>query len=94
MDDSSNTLTSVKKTRSLDNLFVFREPEKGLNRTSLGFFTQCHFLRAWKDSEMESAIFSCLRSLKEYVKRRLHDVSLHNIVFYEPGKKHELDLEL
>ena len=26
-------LTSVKKTRSLDDLFIFREPEKGLKRT-------------------------------------------------------------
>ena len=31
---------------------------------------------------------------KKEVKRELHDASLHNVVFYEPGKKLELDLEL
>ena len=93
-NDSSNTLASVKKTRSLNNLFIFREPEKGLKRTPWGFFTQCHFLQAWKDSEMDSTIFSCLRNLKEDVKIRLHDVSLHNVVFYDPGKKLELDSKL
>ena len=39
-----------------------------------------------KDSEIDSTIFSCLRSLKKDVKRRLRDVSLHNVKFYEPGK--------
>ena len=28
------------------------------------------------------------------VKRELHDASLHNVIFYEPGKKLELDSEL
>ena len=31
---------------------------------------------------------------KKEVKRELHDTSLHNVVFYEPGKKLELDLKL
>ena len=35
-DDSSNALTSVKKTRSLDNIFVFKDPENSLKKTSLG----------------------------------------------------------
>ena len=38
-------------------------------------------------------LFMFKESEKE-VKRGLHDVSLHNIVFYEPGKKLELDSEL
>ena len=28
------------------------------------------------------------------VKRGLHDTSLHNVVFYEPGKKLEMDSKL
>ena len=28
------------------------------------------------------------------VKRGLHDTSLHNVYFYEPGKKLEMDLNL
>ena len=41
MEDSSNTLTSVKKTRSLNNLFVFREPKNSLKRTlyTMSIFT-------------------------------------------------------
>ena len=42
--------TRLERIRNgLDDLFMFKEPEK-------------------------------------YVKRRLHDVSLHNVNFYEPGK--------
>ena len=41
-----------------------------------------------------SMIFSYLRSLKEDVKIRLHNISLHNMVFYQPGKKLELDSKL
>ena len=41
----------------LDDLFVFKEPEKE-------------------------------------VKRRFHDASLHNVDFYEPGKKLEMDSDL
>ena len=49
---------SLERIRNgLDNLFVFKEPEKE-------------------------------------VKRGLHDASLHNVVFYEPGKKLEMDSEL
>ena len=33
INDSSNTLTTMKKTRSLDDIFIFRESEKGLKRT-------------------------------------------------------------
>ena len=29
---------SMKKTSSLDNLFTFRESEKSLKKTSIGFF--------------------------------------------------------
>jgi hypothetical protein len=35
---SSNNLTSVKRTRLLDNLFMFREPEKSLKGTPVGSF--------------------------------------------------------
>ena len=38
MKDSSSALMSVKKTRSLDNLFVFKEPEKSLKKNPLGLF--------------------------------------------------------
>ena len=31
-------------------------------------------------------IFSCFKESEKDVKRRLHDVSLHNVRFYEPGK--------
>ena len=31
---------------------------------------------------------------KKEVKRGLHDASLHNVVFYEPGKNLEMDSKL
>ena len=31
---------------------------------------------------------------KKQVKRGLHDTSLHNVDFYEPGKKLEMDSDL
>ena len=37
-DNSSSTFTSVKKTTTLDNLFTFRESEKSLKKTPIGFF--------------------------------------------------------
>ena len=40
MNASSSALTSVKKTRSLDNLFVFKEPKKSLKKTPLGLFSR------------------------------------------------------
>ena len=50
--------TSLERIRNgLDDLFVFKEPEKE-------------------------------------VKRGLHDASLHNVVFYKPGKKLEMDSKL
>ena len=39
MNESSSALMSVKKTISLDNLFVFKEPEKSLKKTTLGLFS-------------------------------------------------------
>ena len=72
MDDSSNTLTSVKKTRLLVNIFVFRELEKGLKRNPWGFFTQCHILRAWKESKIDSMTFSFLKN----PKKRWKEVSM------------------
>jgi hypothetical protein len=36
---TSNTLTSMKKERSLDNLFMFRESEKRLKGTPWGSFS-------------------------------------------------------
>ena len=88
--------TSMERIRNgLDGLFMFKESEKDVKRRlQRGFFTKCHFLRAWKYLEMDSMIFSCLRSLKKDVKRRLHDASLHNVDFYEPGKKLEMDSDL
>ena len=38
--------------------------------------------------------FFVFKELEKEVKRELHDASLHNVVFYEPGKKLELDSEL
>ena len=37
--------------------------------------------------------FFVFKKPEKEVKIGLHDASLHNVVFYEPGKKHELDLE-
>ena len=50
--------TILERIRNgLDNLFVFKDPEKE-------------------------------------VKRGLHNASLHNVDFYEPGKKIEMDSDL
>ena len=38
--------------------------------------------------------FFVFKETKKEVKRGLHDVSLHNVVFHEPRKKLELDSEL
>ena len=38
-------------------------------------------------------LFMFKESEKE-VKRGLHNASLHNVVFYEPGKKPEMDSEI
>ena len=55
MDDSSNTLMSVKKTRLLDDLFVFKEPEKEVKRRLHdASLHNVNFLRAWKETEMDS----------------------------------------
>ena len=37
--------------------------------------------------------FFVFKEPEKEVKRGLHDVSLHNVVFYEPGKKLEMDSE-
>jgi hypothetical protein len=37
---SNLSLASVKETRSLDNIFMFRESEKGLKKTPGGYFSQ------------------------------------------------------
>jgi hypothetical protein len=39
---SSDTLTSMKRTRSLGNLFVFMECEKSLKDTPLGSSFSCY----------------------------------------------------
>ena len=56
-DDSSNTLTSVNKTRSLYNLFVFRESEKSLKITPLEFFMFESIAR--KSNKLSSNQISC-----------------------------------
>ena len=38
--------------------------------------------------------FFVFKEPEKEVKRELHDASLHNVIFYEPGKKLELDSEL
>ena len=38
--------------------------------------------------------FFMLKEPEKEVKRGCHDASLHNVVFYDPGKKLELDLKL
>ena len=37
-DDSSGTFTSMKKKTALDNLFTFKDSEKILKKTPIGFF--------------------------------------------------------
>ena len=36
---SSSALMGVKKTRSLDNIFIFKDPKKSLKKTPLGLFS-------------------------------------------------------
>ena len=48
MNDSSNPLMNVKKTRSLDNIFIFKDPKKSLKKTPLG-----HFLHNERFYELE-----------------------------------------
>ena len=38
MNNSSNALMSMKNTRSLDNIFVFKELKKSLKKTLLDVF--------------------------------------------------------
>ena len=38
--------------------------------------------------------FFVFKEPEKEVKRELHDASLHNVTFYEPRKKLELDSEL
>ena len=38
--------------------------------------------------------FFMFKEPKKEVKRELHYASLHNVVFYEPGKKLELESKL
>ena len=38
--------------------------------------------------------FFMFKEPKKEVKGGLHDASLHNVVFHEPGKKLEMDSEL
>ena len=56
---SSNTLTSVKRTRSLDNLFMFREFEKSLKRT-LGVPFSYNLNKSEKVIKFYSVTFSCI----------------------------------
>ena len=56
MDGSSNNLTSMKKTTSLGDLFIFRELEKSLKRTPLDFFM--FESRAQKSNKLSSNHFS------------------------------------
>ena len=51
MNDSSSDLTSTKKTRSLNNLFVFKEPEKSLKKTPLGLFHNEGFYKYEKNQK-------------------------------------------
>ena len=51
MNDSSSALTSVKKTRSLDNIFVFKDPEKSLKKTPLGLFSYEGFYESEKNQK-------------------------------------------
>ena len=51
MNDSSSALTSMKKTRSLDNLFIFKEPEKSLKKNPLGLFHDEGFYESKKSQK-------------------------------------------
>ena len=48
---------SMKKTRLIDNNFVFKEPEKSLKKTPLTFFMFEY--RAQKSNKLSSNHFSC-----------------------------------
>ena len=52
MNESSSALTSVKKTTSLENIFVFKEPEKSLKNTPLGIFHDEGFYESKKNQKM------------------------------------------
>jgi hypothetical protein len=57
---SSNTLTSVKRTRSLDNLFMFRESEKSLKETPGGVPFSYNLVEPEKVIKVCSITFSCI----------------------------------
>jgi hypothetical protein len=55
---SSNNLTSEKRTRSLDNIFMFRESEKSLKGTLGGFLFPITFMSSEKVIKFYSITFS------------------------------------
>ena len=83
----------MKKTTSLDNLFVFREPEKGFKENSMRFLYTMSYFTSLERIGNGIDNFFIFEPEKE-VKRGLHDASLHNVNFYEPGKKLEMDSDL
>ena len=56
---SSNALTSVKRTRLLDNIFMFRESEKTLKETPGGSFFVYPY-RSEKEIKVYPDAFSCI----------------------------------
>ena len=54
----------------------------------MSYFMSLERIENWLDN------FFMFKDPKKEVKRGLHDASLHNVVFYEPGMKLEMDLEL
>ena len=57
---SSNTLTSVKIARSLNDLFMFRESEKSLKRTPGGVPFLYNLVEPEKMIKVCSIMFSCI----------------------------------
>ena len=55
---------------------------------TMSYFTSLERIRNRIDD------FFVFKDPEKEVKRELHDASLHNVVFYEPGKKLELDSKL
>ena len=94
MDDSSNTLMTVKKKISLDDIFIFKEPKKSLKRTPWGFFLHSvTFTILERIGNGLDDLFVFKEPEKE-VKRKLHDASLHNVNFLQAWKETEMDLDL
>ena len=73
-DDTWITFTSMKKTSSLNNIFTFKESEKSLKKTPLGFLFAMKGLTSLKRSEswLETLVLG-LKSMTKMSKLVLND---------------------